>query len=393
MAVDSVAEDEGEEEKRIDLQQTAKEVLAGEVFDFPKEKEKKINPTQSDGGYNVEVGNSKARGREKSRNSKGQNKQQEDIEKKNIVYVQKYYSAKVILAEAVLIGGKPHFLVSRKEKPAEIEIQSSLELDNETLRPYESSSYINLAYKFESEENLRECIQRAKEQTLDSLYRKNKAIWLNVIDGDNFHISIVAADEIHSYFQEKIGLTHYLFFTGGNNSGKSNNLAKIHYTAYRNMMSTDITAANIYQFLGNREDEGHGTLCEDEADNIDESPDKMRIYKNGYTTGFPVLRTVTSLGRKQQRFNTFCFKAFAAERTPDAEKAKGFVQRIVEVNCFAGNPPCDISEFVNPAGDQENQKLLDELLDFRNTLLIYKLLHFHEPIPDIKDLNIKNREK
>ena len=85
--------------------------------------------------------------------------------------------------------------------------------------------------------------------------------------------------------------------------------------------------------------------------------------------------------------------AFAAERTPDPEKAKGFVQRIVEINCFAGNPPCDISEVVNPAGDEENQKLLDELLEFRNTLLIYKLLHFHKPIPDIKDLNIKNREK
>ncbi|MGA9170102.1 MAG: hypothetical protein WBZ20_08155, partial [Nitrososphaeraceae archaeon] len=55
------------------------------------------------------------------------------------------------------------------------------------------------------------------------------------------HISIAAADEIYSYFQEKIGLTHYLFFTGGNNSGKSNNLTKIHYTAYRNMMSTDMT--------------------------------------------------------------------------------------------------------------------------------------------------------
>ena len=154
-----------------------------------------------------------------------------------------------------------------------------------------------------------------------------------------------------------------------------------------------MTAANIYQFLGSREDEGHGTICEDEADNIDQNPDKMRIYKNGYTKGVPVLRTDTSFGRKQQRFNTFCFKAFAAERTPDPEKAKGFIQRIVEINCFAGNPPCDISEVVNPAGDQENQKLLDELLEFRNTLLIYKLLHFHEPIPDIKDLNIKNREK
>ena len=51
-----------------------------------------------------------------------------------------------------------------------------------------------------------------------------------------FISQFTAADEIYSYFQEKIGLTHYLFFTGGNNSGKSNNLTKIRYTAYRNMM-------------------------------------------------------------------------------------------------------------------------------------------------------------
>ena len=34
-------------------------------------------------------------------------------------------------------------------------------------------------------------------------------------------------------------------------SGKSNNLVIFHYLGYRNMMSTDVTAANIYQYLGN----------------------------------------------------------------------------------------------------------------------------------------------
>jgi hypothetical protein len=52
-----------------------------------------------------------------------------------------------------------------------------------------------------------------------------------------------------------------------------------------------------------------------------------------------------------------------------------------------------IYRIVNPSGDQESQQLLEELLDFRNILLIQKLQHFHEPIPDIKDLNIHNREK
>jgi hypothetical protein len=36
--------------------------------------------------------------------------------------------------------------------------------------------------------------------------------------------------------------------------------------------------------------------------------------------------------------------------------------------------------------------LLDELLEIRNTLLVYRLLHFKDKIPDIK-LNIQGREK
>jgi hypothetical protein len=39
----------------------------------------------------------------------------------------------------------------------------------------------------------------------------------------------------------------------------------------------------------------------------------------------PVLRTDTSFGRKQFKFNTSCFKACAAEKLPDAIKAKGFL--------------------------------------------------------------------
>jgi predicted ATPase len=75
-------------------------------------------------------------------------------------------------------------------------------------------------------------------------------------------ISLSTADTIFTYFQDKIGLTHYLFFVGGNNSGKSNNLTVLSFLAYRNMTSSDMTSANIYQFLGSGE-EGIGTICED----------------------------------------------------------------------------------------------------------------------------------
>jgi hypothetical protein len=90
--------------------------------------------------------------------------------------------------------------------------------------------------------------------------------------------------------------------------------------------------------------------------------------------------------------NTFSFKAFAAERFPDPFKAKGFNQRVLEMQCYYGDPEQDIAEVANPAGAEEFQLLLNELEETRNLLLAYRLLHFHEVIPDIK-LNIKGREK
>ena len=310
-------------------------------------------------------------------------------------YVPKYHY-NGLLAEAVIIAGKPYFAVAPPKigNPEEtsISLQKSVPLDENTiLKPLEAMSYIDKAYSFNSEIEFQQFIQKAKTQTLDTLYKNAKSIWSKYVDADDFHISICAADTIYTYYQDKIGLSHYLFFVGNNSSGKSNNLRVLQYLAYRNMTSTDITAANIYQFLGSLE-EGGGTICEDEADNIDDDKDKMRIYKNGYTTGYPVLRTDTSKERKQLRLNTFCFKAFAAERTPDAVKAKGFNQRIIELSCVYGFPQYDISEVVNTAGEEEYQELLNELTGTRNLLLVYRLLQYKDKIPDVK-LNIENREK
>ena len=118
----------------------------------------------------------------------------------------------------------------------------------------------------------------------------------------------------------------------------------------------------------------------------------MAIHKNGYITGFPVSRIDTSFGRKQLILNTFGFRGFAAERFPDPFKAKGFNQRVLEMQCYYGSPEYDIAEVINPAGAEEFQFLLGELEEIRNLMLAYRLLHFHDKIPDIK-LNIKGREK
>jgi hypothetical protein len=314
------------------------------------------------------------------------------VSEKHVHFVQKH-SEDGLLAESVIVGAVPYFAVARRNgKELTLSLEPSVPIDDSNeYKPYERSLYLNEPYVFKSKEDFKACLEKARTETRDSIYRKVKSIWLKYIDADDFHISICAADTIFTYYQDKMGMTHYLFFIGGNTCGKSNNLLVLKYLAYRNFTSTDMTAANIYQFLGSGE-EGQGTLCEDEADRIDEDRAKMAIHKNGYIKGIPVARTDTSFGRKQMKFNTYCFKAFAAERFPDPVKAKGFNQRVIELQCSSGNPQHDIAEVTDETGAEEFQALRDELNEVRNALLLVRLLRFHRIISDIK-LNIKARER
>ena len=179
-------------------------------------------------------------------------------------------------------------------------------------------------------------------------------------------------------------MTHYLFFVGNNSSGKSNNLHVIEILAYRHVMSSNLNYANLLTCHGYL-DEGQVTCSEDEADSLEEEPDKIRFHKNGYTKGGKVFKTeiLRAGGRVQYPYKPFSWKCFAAEQLPDAFKARGFIQRIVELLCIYGKPECDITEVKNPAGDENLQKHLDELNDLRKLLFAYRLLHYHDPIPNI----------
>ena len=103
---------------------------------------------------------------------------------------------------------------------------------------------------------------------------------------------------------------------------------------------------------------------------------------------------LTYLMVKENRTNGihFASRPLSAERLPDSVRAKGFNQRIVELKCSVGQPRFDISEILDTGGDEQFQYLLDELNATHNLLLAYKLVHFHDKIPNIK-LNISNREK
>lgn len=328
-------------------------------------------------------------------NINNKNKQEKKREKKSHI-INKYSpngSTTAALYESILVGNATFFLNLEGE---EISLVDKIELEDMDLIPPNRTNCLSKEYSFTSVEEITNYQSRAKKENLDTLYQKVKNIWKKYLDIDEDSIVLCAADTIFTYFQDRLGLTHYLLFVGDNNSGKSNALRIFENLGYRPMFDTSITPANIYNFLGKFE-EGQGIILEDEIDNIEDQHDKMRIYKTGYVSGTKVTRIYDlSLGNqssnRQQRYFTYSFKAFSSEKYPAFFKAKGFNERILTINCSPGNPKHDITEVLNDAGDPKYKKLHNELYDLRKLLLIYRMLNYDKPIPDI-ELSLRNRDK
>ncbi|MGI0043490.1 MAG: hypothetical protein ACRD47_07245 [Nitrososphaeraceae archaeon] len=314
-----------------------------------------------------------------------------DIENPKSTYAA-VFADKISLYEAIIIDGVPTFAKTTLGSRA-TSLCTEIQIDeNNIILPLPTNQYASRPYEFDSEKHFKKIERQViSRENLDTLFQRVKTQWNLYIDNGKEHNIMCAGDTVFTYFQDKLGTTHYDFFVGDNGTGKSNNLHMFNILAYRNVLSSDMTAPNIYQLLGN---DKHGvvTICEDEADSIDEDRTKMGIYKDGATTNVHVFRTDISFGRKQLRYKTFCFKAYAAEELPDVRKAKGFRQRCITFNCTHGSPRHDIAEVIEPGGDRKLRQLLYDLFKLRNMLLIYRLLHYYDEIPNV-ELNIKDREK
>lgn len=131
----------------------------------------------------------------------------------------------------------------------------------------------------------------------------------------------------------------------------------------------------------------------EEAERIDQIYEIMAILKTGYTRDGKVDRT-NPVTLKPEFFNSYCFKIIVAERSPNQDTGKGVIDRSFVHSCFKGYPNYDIKEILNPTntGGPEHQSLRKELGDFRKLLLIYRLIHFKDDIPDI-DIGIIGRDK
>jgi hypothetical protein len=153
---------------------------------------------------------------------------------------------------------------------------------------------------------------------------------------------------------------------------------------------TDPSAANIFRVLG-RIEHGQCTIVMDEVEQIDKSPDTMNVLKSGYQFNARISK-INMNEEVQQWFYPYCLKIIIAEHSPSQSDAKGVLDRTFLYTAYKGKPQYDIKEILNPAGDHVRQKLFNELTDFRKLMLIYRLVHFHDAVPDI-DVGLEGRDK
>jgi hypothetical protein len=339
-------------------------------------------------------GNGKAK-KNKKLQSNNNNKNNEDSEKhKRHITAYKYSKmGKGDLYEAVLINDFSYF-ISYNSITKKIEVVDKIEENNRIIKPPQNEEYPYTPYEFESVYEIYHYVNFILNNNIDIdyFYNKSKSIISEYNSQEDYKLNLIAADVILSYFQDRFGTTHYNYFLGGNGSGKSSIADTFGAIGYRVVIMTDPTAPNLFRLLGIVEP-AQCTMILEEAERIDKSEDLMSILKTGYSFNGRVPRINTN-ANKQEFFFSFCLKIIVSERSLSQSIAKGVNDRTFLHRCIKGNPKYDIKEVLNPTdtGGPKKDKLLQELIDFRKLLLIYRLIHFKDPIPDL-DIGIVGRDK
>jgi hypothetical protein len=122
----------------------------------------------------------------------------------------------------------------------------------------------------------------------------------------------------------------------------------------------------------------------------------MKILKDGYqyTAKTPKVNMNTK-DQNQNWYYGYCLKMIISEKPLDPIKAKGLVERMLTFHCrsVVNDNLFSIKEVTtNPPGDLEKQLLYTDLIDFRKSMLCYRLIHSMDYMPDI-DTGLRNRDK
>jgi hypothetical protein len=295
------------------------------------------------------------------------------------------------LYESVILGGVPGFLRFDKKNNKIVPL-GYIEEETRTLRPPSLEEYSYIPYEFTDMAELDQYLEYAKEQTIDSLFKLALDIVKQYNDQDRHVQILIALDILWTYFQDKFPTTHYLYVSGENESGKSTVGNTFEAMGYRCVNMTNPSEANIFRVFGNVE-AGQCTLVLDEFDRMHQfqSSNIMALLKTGYDHDKRIVKTNTN-SWKQEWFYTYGLKIILGERSPSEEYARGVLDRTFPFTSIAGNPIADIKETLNHQGDTQRKKRYDRIIGFRKLMLVYRLMHFKDAIPDI-DINVMRRNK
>ncbi|MDE1873190.1 MAG: hypothetical protein KGH99_06915 [Thaumarchaeota archaeon] len=264
--------------------------------------------------------------------------------------------------ESILYDSKEAFLCYNKETKG-LEVHQTLEDQEWSYVPCEKDSYGYDTYSFSSLEfNNLLFTNITKESLLDEI---KQVVDDYLVARDEIKY-LVIGDILLTYCYEWISTTHFIFAVGDINSGKSTLTRHFHRLGYRCLYGTNLPYADIYNFLG-KDEEGAGTIAEDEAQDISFERNKIRLYKNSYNKGNRQPIIDMQNGRKQIFYWTFCFKAFSGERLPFD---KGMLDRLAVCFMMQGKPKKNIKD-----PGVEDQEIFRKL---RNKMLLWKLLNIEK---------------
>jgi hypothetical protein len=335
----------------------------------------------------------------------------DDTANDRIEYIYKYSKLdnkkkKKVLHEAVILTStnndyedgqsltrQPAFLYYDKEQDKIKAIPAIIE-NNRILKPAEEDEYQYIPYTYDmdiDEANLIKDQIKNENITIESFYKEALEFVRLFTVQDKEKQVIIAANAVGSYFQDKFPTCHYLAVTGKPGSGKTSIGHTFGAIGYRPIYQVDPSAPNILRTLGKIEP-GQSTLIIDEADKLGMSSDLMTTIKTGYEKKGKTPK-VNPYTNKPEYFHSFGFKFISAERIPKEWKTDGVLDRMLHWISQPGIPAYDIKEVLNEESrNAEQQAIFDRIVAFRKKMMIYRLVHFSEPVANI-DVGVAMRDK
>jgi hypothetical protein len=335
-----------------------------------------------------------------------------DSTKDKIEYIYKYSKSdnkknKKILHEAAILTSnnnnddvdeqstitQPAFLYYDKQQD---KIKTALYIvkSDHIFKPVDEDEYQYIPYTYDmdiDEANIIKDQIKNEKITIDSFYSEAIELVRLFTVQDKEKQVIIAANVVGSYFQDKFPTCHYLAATGKPGSGKTSIGHTFGAIGYRPIYQVDPSAPNILRTLGKIEP-GQSTLIIDEADKLAMSGELMTTIKTGYEKKGKTPK-INQYTNKPEYFHSFCFKLISAERIPKEWKTDGVLDRTLHWISQPGISKYDIKEVLNEESrNAEQQAIFDRIVAFRKKMMIYRLVHFSDPVTNI-DVGVAMRAK